>query len=199
MKLPFQVGITGGIGSGKSTVAKIFSALGVPMYDADSRAKSLMNTDSVLIDQIKQEFGEVAYVNNQLDRKHLAKQVFGFPERLKKLNSIVHPRVAVDYSSWVQSHANKPYVLKEAALLFESGSASQLDTVIVVTSPQALRIKRVMQRDGRTEAEVRKIIGEQWPQEKLLALGHYEILNNEIQAVIPQVLKLNSVFLKSVE
>jgi dephospho-CoA kinase len=199
MKRPLQVGITGGIGSGKSTVAKIFLALGIPVYDADSHAKLLMNTDPILIDQIKQEFGEAAYVNDQLDRKYIAKQVFGFPDRLKKLNSFVHPRVAVDYSNWVQSHINKPYVLKEAALLFEAGSAAQLDTIIVVTSPEALRIKRVMQRDGRTEAEVKKIIGEQWPQEKLVKLGQHEIRNDEKVAVIPQVLELHSAFLKTVE
>jgi dephospho-CoA kinase len=199
MKRPLQVGITGGIGSGKSTVAKIFSALGIPVYDADSRAKLLMNADPILIDRIKQEFGEVAYVNGQLDRKYLAKQVFGFPDRLKKLNSFVHPCVAVNYSNWVLGHVNKPYVLKEAALLFEAGSASQLDTIIVITSPEALRIKRVMERDGRTEDEVKKIISEQWPQEKLVKLGQHEIRNDEKTAVIPQVLKLHTTFLKTVE
>ena len=156
MARPLQVGITGGIGSGKSTVAKIFNVLGIPVYDADSRAKALMNTDSILIEQIKKEFGDAAYTNGQLDRKYLAQQVFGFPERLKKLNSFVHPRVAEDYSTWVQSHADKHYVLKEAALLFEAGSAAQLDTIIVVTAPEEVRIKRVMQRDGRTETEVKK-------------------------------------------
>jgi dephospho-CoA kinase len=192
--LPLQVGITGGIGSGKSTVAKVFAALGVPVYDADSRAKLLMSSDPVLIDQIKKEFGDAAYADGQLNRKYLASQVFGNPERLKKLNSLVHPRVADDYSAWVQSHANKKYVLKEAALLFETGSASQLDTIVVVTAPEALRIKRVMQRDGRTEVEVMKIISEQWPQEKLLALAQHEIRNDETVAVVPQVMRLHSEF-----
>jgi dephospho-CoA kinase len=194
MKSPLQVGITGGIGSGKSTVAKVFAALGVPVYDADSRAKLLMNSDSVLIDQIKKEFGDAAYADGQLNRKYLASQVFGDPDRLKKLNGFVHPRVAEDYSTWVKGHANKKYVLKEAALLFEAGSAAQLDTIIVVTSPEALRIKRVMQRDGRSEPEVMKIISEQWPQEKLLSLAQHEIRNDETMAVVPQVMRLHAKF-----
>lgn len=194
MRYPYQVGITGGIGSGKSTVAKIFAALGVPVYDADSRAKLLMNSDSALIDQIKKEFGDAAYADGQLNRKYLASQVFGNPERLKKLNGFVHPRVAQDYNAWVQSHASKKYVLKEAALLFETGSSAQLDAIIVVTAPEALRIKRVTQRDGRTEAEVMKIISEQWPQEKLLDLAQHEVRNDETMAVIPQVMRLHSDF-----
>jgi dephospho-CoA kinase len=194
VKSPFQVGITGGIGSGKSTVAKVFSALGAPVYDADSRAKVLMGTDSVLIDQIKKEFGDAAYADGQLNRKYLASQVFGNPERLKKLNGLVHPRVTEDYSAWVQRHDNKKYVLKEAALLFEAGSAAQLDTIIVVTAPETLRIKRAMQRDGRSEAEVRKIISEQWPQEKLLSLAQHEVRNDETLAVVPQVMRLHSEF-----
>lgn len=194
MKLPYQVGITGGIGSGKSTVAKIFSALGVPVYDADSNAKSLMNTDEVLRQQIKQEFGDAAYSNNQLDRKYLAQQVFGDTERLKKLNSFVHPRVALHYKQWVESNSQKPYVLKEAALLFESGSATQLNTIIVVTAPEALRISRVMQRDGRTEGEVKKIIDQQWPQEKLAERANHIIKNDEHELVLPQVLRLHELF-----
>jgi dephospho-CoA kinase len=193
--LPYQVGITGGIGSGKSTVAGIFSALGVPVYDADTHAKVLMHTDAILVDQVKKEFGQAAYTAGQLDRKYLAQQVFGFPERLKKLNSFVHPRVAGHYQQWVQANSNKPYVLKEAALLFESGSAAQLNTIIVVTSPEALRIKRVMQRDNRSEAEVIKIISEQWPQQKLIAQANHFIQNDEQLAVLPQVLKLHQQFL----
>jgi dephospho-CoA kinase len=194
MNKPYQVGITGGIGSGKSTVAKIFFALGVPVYDADSRAKAIMNTDAVLIQQIRTEFGHAAYINNQLDRKYLAQQVFGFPERLKKLNALVHPRVGADYAAWVQQHSHKKYLLKEAALLFESGSAAQLDAIIVVTAPEDVRIKRVMQRDGRSEADVKRIISEQWPQEKLLALANHTVRNDERTAVIPQVLNLHQVF-----
>lgn len=197
MNNPYQVGITGGIGSGKSTVAKIFATLGIPVYDADARAKALMHTDAQLIAKIKREFGEPAYVNNQLDRKYLAQQVFGFPERLKKLNEWVHPSVGLDYAQWVQTYPQAPYVLKEAALLFESGSAAQLDAVIVVTAPETLRIKRVMQRDGRTEVEVKRIISEQWPQEKLLGLAQHEIRNDESEAVIPQVLRLHAMFIRA--
>jgi dephospho-CoA kinase len=197
MNKPFQVGITGGIGSGKSTVARIFSVLGVPVYDADSRAKAIMNTDAVLIHQIKTEFGDATYINNQLDRKYLARQVFGFPERLQKLNALVHPRVGIDYAAWVQRHSHKKYLLKEAALLFESGTAAQLDAIIVVTAPEDVRVKRVMQRDGRTEAEVKRIISQQWPQEKLLSLSGYEVRNDESITVIPQVLQLHQVFMQA--
>ena len=194
MTIPFQVGITGGIGSGKSTVAKIFSTLGVPVYDADTHARALMNSDPVLVELIKNEFGEGAYSNNQLNRRYLAQQVFGFPDRLKKLNDFVHPRVAIDYGQWAQGHPGKRYVLKEAALLFETGSAAQLNTVIVVTAPEELRIKRVMQRDGRSETEVKRIVDQQWPQEKLVALAQYEIRNSETEAVLPQVLRLHTKF-----
>jgi dephospho-CoA kinase len=196
MALPFQVGITGGIGSGKSTVAAIFLCLGVPVYDADSHAKQLMNTDDLLVQQIKAAFGTLAYdATGKLDRKFLADQVFGVPERLEKLNSLVHPRVAVDYTSWVHSQDNKPYILKEAALLFEAGSAKQLDKIIVVTAPQALRVKRVMIRDKRKEQEVLNIINRQWSESKSLSLADYVITNDDSTAVIPQVLELNKVLL----
>ena len=198
MPTPSQVGITGGIGSGKSTVANIVACLGVPVYNADTRAKSLMVNDATLINQIKQEFGDKAYdFSSSLNRKFLAEQVFGFPERLEKLNALVHPHVAKDYHHWLGRHQTKPYILKEAALLFESGSALTLDKIIAVTAPEALRLQRVMERDGRTKIEVQNIMHRQWPQAEIVSRADYIIVNDGAYAIIPQVLKLHAVFNRS--
>jgi dephospho-CoA kinase len=195
MPSPLQIGITGGIGSGKSTVAAIFAGLGVPVYDADSHAKLVMTTDQILANQIKREFGNLCYgADGKLDRKYLAAQVFGFPERLAKLNSLVHPRVEIDYQQWLTLHKTHRYILKEAALLFESGSASKLNKVIVVTAPERVRTKRVMNRDGRTETEVKDIINRQWPESQSVAEADYLINNDETTALMPQVLKLHNEF-----
>jgi dephospho-CoA kinase len=194
MPVPFQVGLTGGIGSGKSTVAAIFSCLGVPVYDADSHAKGVMTTDGILIEQIKKEFGNLAYeASGNLNRKFLADQVFGFPEQLEKLNKLVHPRVAENYKQWVEQHQEKPYILKEAALLFESGSVRRLNKIIVVTAPKALRIARVMNRDHRSEQDVNNIMQRQWTEEKITAGADYVIVNDESSAIMPQVLDLHQV------
>ena len=196
MHPPRQVGITGGIGSGKSTIATIFSCLGVPVYDADSRAKTIMTTDEILIEQIKKEFGKQAYDEaGNLNRKFLAEQVFTSPEQLEKLNAMVHPRVAENYQQWLNSQKSKRYVLKEAALLFETGSAAQLDKIFSVTAPEPLRIKRVMARDHRSEQEVKNIIQRQWPENQITNKADYVIVNDEVSAVIPQVLGLHGVLL----
>jgi dephospho-CoA kinase len=135
MRKPLQIGITGGIGSGKSVVCKIFSALNVPVYDADSHAKKLMTTDGILISGIKKEFGDLSYDSQgNLNRVYLASHVFHDEQKLAKLNSLVHPRVALDYQQWVEKNTQYPYVLKEAALLFEAKSNQWLDAVIVVSA-----------------------------------------------------------------
>lgn len=199
MPLPFQVGITGGIGSGKSTVAEIFKCLKIPVYNADSRAKALMNSDARLKAQIESEFGRQSYDNSgSLDRRYLAESVFGFPDRLEKLNALVHPSVAEDYRQWVLSQKT-PYVLKEAALLFESGSSKQLDKIILITAPEDLRVKRVKSRDKRSEEEVRNIIHSQWSQEKSIALADFVIKNDEETALIPQVLQTHQEILKLIK
>ena len=154
MQTPKQIGITGGIGTGKSLVCRIFQCFGVPAYDADSHAKELMTTDGILISNIKKEFGELSYnTDGSLNRNYLSSRVFNDAEQLKKLNQLVHPRVAIDYKRWVDKKVGAQYILKEAALLFEAGSNQQLDKVIVVTAPEMLRIQRVLKRDRhRTEA-----------------------------------------------
>jgi len=193
MHKPIQIGITGGIGSGKSLVCRIFHVLGVPVYDADSRAKKLMTTDGILIDQIKKEFGTLSYdETGALNRELLSKTVFNYPDKLAKLNAMVHPRVAVDYNQWMHEQRGKKYCLKEAALLFEAGSYQSLDKIIVVTAPDELRIKRVLQRDPqRTRADVEKIIKNQMPQEEKIIKADFVIKNDESELVVPQVLKLH--------
>lgn len=191
-----QIGITGGIGSGKSLVCRIFGILGAPVYDADSRAKDLMTTDGILISRIKKEFGELSYQQDgSLNREYLGEKVFNDVERLKVLNSLVHPRVAEDYDQWVRHHQHDPYVIKEAALLFEAGSYKALDKVIVVHAPSSVRIKRVLSRDRhRTEAQVREIMQNQLPDEEKLKRADFIIRNDESQPVIPQVLDLHRQF-----
>lgn len=192
-----QVGITGGIGSGKSLVCKIFQSLGIPVYDADSRAKLLMINDDVLINQIKQEFGEEAYSNGVLNRKHIGEKAFGNPEKLKKLDSLVHPRVALDYSNWA-SDQKSPYVIKEAALLFEAGSYKTLDKIIVVSASEEIKIKRIKARDPhRTEQMIRDIIKNQMPDSEKIVRADFMVINDESRLVIPQILELHQIFIRT--
>lgn len=197
MKKPLQIGITGGIGSGKSIVCRIFKALGVPVYDADSRAKSLMTTDGILISQIKKEFGVLSFrKDGSVDREYLAQTVFNDKEKLETLNGLIHPRVAEDYSNWVNQQTSV-YVLKEAALLFEAKSYQTLDKIIVVHAPRELRVSRVLQRDShRTAQQVRDIMTNQMSDEEKLKKADFRITNDESILVVPQVLELHQQFLK---
>jgi dephospho-CoA kinase len=197
MGKPLMIGITGGIGSGKSIVCKVFSSLGIPIYDADSRAKKLMTTDGILISQIKKEFGDLSYQEGgALNREFLSKTVFNDEERLQKLNGLVHPRVAEDSAKWMRSNTNYPYLIKEAALLFESGSYQTLDKIIVVRAPEEVRVQRVLKRDrNRTESDIRKIIRNQLSEEEKINRADYVIQNDETVLVIPQVLKLHEQFI----
>ena len=192
--MPLQIGITGSIGSGKSLVCKIFATLGIPVYDADSRAKYLMTTDGILISNIKKEFGELSYSpEGQLDRKYLAGTVFHDPTKLSVLNNLVHPRVAEDYLQWVNKQKETAYVLKEAALLYEADSYRSLDKIIVVYAPEPIRIKRVLQRDKhRTESQVREIMARQMPDEEKLSRADFIIWNDESKSVIQQVLVIHN-------
>ncbi len=147
MATSLKIGITGGIGAGKSTVAKVFSVLGIPIYDADTRAKWLMHNDQKLVRSIQSLFGREAYTSGSLNRELLGKVAFSNPEKLIELNALVHPRVATDYEQWTLKNTQQPYTLKEAALLFESGSYKQLHVVIYVAAPEPLRIERVLDRE----------------------------------------------------
>lgn len=190
-----KVGITGGIGSGKTTVAKIFEVLGIPVYDADAASKRLMNTDGGLMKSIRDNFGEQAYNAEGLDRAYIAAIVFNNPEKLALLNSIVHPPTIADADDWLNSQTT-PYTIKEAALLFESGSYKHLDKVIGVFSPLELRIERVMSRDNITREQVQARIDKQMPDNEKMRLCDYVITNDDTQLVIPQVLKLHEQFLE---
>ncbi len=190
MLKPFQIGITGGIGAGKSIICKIFSVLGIPTYDADSRAKAVMTTDGILIEAIKKEFGTLSYkASSELNRDYLATEVFNSPERLKKLNALVHPRVALDYENWLGKQLSAPYVLKEAALLIESGSYKSLDRLVVVSAPEDLRIKRVLGRDKhRNVAQIKNIIANQLDEAEKLKAADFIINNDDKHSLIQQVL-----------
>jgi dephospho-CoA kinase len=197
LKRPLQIGITGGIGSGKSFVCKIFACLGVHVYDADSHAKELMTTDGILVSEIKKEFGVLSYnVDGSLNRTYLSSTVFNDPERLKTLNGLVHPRVGINYEQWVDQRKDQPYVLKEAALLFEANSYKSLDKVIVVHANEALRLQRVLNRDHhRTADQVLAIIKNQMPEEEKLKRADFMIRNDETTLLIPQVVELHHRFI----
>lgn len=185
-----KVGITGGIGAGKSIVAKLFQLYGIKIYNADYFAKYLMQTDAVLIQQIKVIFGEDVYTDKKLNRKKLARVVFADSSKLQQLNNIVHPAVAKHSLVWMEQQTG-PYVLKEAALLFETGSYKLLDYTILVTAPEKIRIERVMQRDKTDEESVKKRIEKQLPDNEKIALSDFIITNNNSSPVIPQVNSLH--------
>lgn len=190
--LPKQIGITGGIGAGKSTVARVFSLLGIPVYHADDRAKWLMAHSPSLIEGIKTHFGQESFTaDGNLNRAYLAEKVFSNIDSTNIMNSLVHPAVGDDFTIWA-SQQHSPYVLKEAALLFETGSYQELDSVIMVTAPESLRIFRVALRDPqRTAEQIKGIIEKQWPEEKKLPLADFVVDNGDKKMVIPQILRIH--------
>jgi dephospho-CoA kinase len=188
-----RIGLTGGIGSGKSVVAKVFETLGIPVYYADDAAKKLMNTNADLKAAIIKNFGEASYNNGELDRKYMASVVFNDTEKLEVLNSLTHPATIRDAEEWMKKQTS-PYIIKEAALLFESGANKNLDYVIGVYAPLPLRIKRVIARDGATEEDIMKRINRQMDEEEKMKRCNFVITNNEEELVIPQVLELHKKF-----
>lgn len=185
-----RIGLTGGIGSGKSTVAHIFNVLGIPIYDADAAAKRLMAEDELLKKRILNVFGEKAYLKGKLNRKFLSDVVFNDETKIKLLNSLVHPATIKDANEWMKKQ-NAPYLIKEAALIFESGSDKFLDLVIGVRSPLSLRIERTMKRNHITAEEVRERMKFQMDESKKMALCDFIIENDEKEMLIPQVLHLH--------
>lgn len=189
-----KIGITGCIGSGKSTVSRIFAQLGIPVYNADTRARELMVHDPEVTERIRALFGSAAYLTDgSLNRKHISGLAFHNADLLVKLNAAVHPAVFADFDSWCAAQ-HTPYVLKEAALMFETDSYKQLDEVIVVTAPEELRISRAMERDGTSREAVLNRMNSQLSEAEKLARGQYEIRNNEQELLIPQVLALHQRF-----
>ena len=195
---PLKIGITGGIGTGKSIVCKIFELLGIPIYDADARAKWLLTHDEELIKQVKQHFGENVYLSandNQLDKKFLSDRIFKNPNQLDLLNSLVHPKVMDDHEKWQKSNIHHPYIIKEAALLYESGSYKYLDKIITVYAPVPLRIERILKRGPhRTESDIKAIMAAQISDEEKVKKADYVIYNDDKKMVIPQVLELHNKF-----
>lgn len=190
------IGITGGIGSGKSIICKVFALLGVPIYEADTQARYLMNTNVEIIKSLKNVFGENIYTQNgELDRRFVATEIFSYPEKVLLLNSIVHPKVAEDFKNWKEKHEKSEYVMNEAALMFESGSYKRMDKVVTVFSPLTLRKKRIKLRDTqRTDQEIENIIQKQLPEEEKLERADFVIENDEKKALLPQILQLDYLF-----
>ena len=185
-----RVGLTGGIGSGKSTVAQIFEVLGIPVYYADIAAKKIMNEDEGLRSAIKNIFGEQAYANNILDRKYISSIVFSDPAKLQQLNALVHPATKKDGEAWMQEQTS-PYAIHEAALIFEAKVSDRLDLVIGVSSPIELRIKRATERDKVSREEVLKRMEQQLDEEVKMSKCDFVLINDEQQLLIPQVLTLH--------
>jgi len=192
----FKIGLTGNIGSGKTTVAKVFELLGIPVFYADDEAKKAMVTDEILIGSIKQTFGAESYFDDgSLNRKHIAAIVFNNEVDLKKLNALVHPATFRAFDNWLLHIKHAPYVIKEAALLFESDSYKMCDRTLLVSAPLENRIARVMQRDNVSREEVEKREARQFTEDKKRQMANDIIINDDWQLVTPQVLELHRLYL----
>jgi dephospho-CoA kinase len=183
-------GITGGIGSGKTTVCAVFEVLGVPVYYADDESKRLLDVPHIS-EAIIKIFGEGVISEGKIDRKKMAALVFNDAEKLHQLNEIMHPAVKKHFAGWCEQHKNVPYVLKEAAILFESGTYKNVQKVITVTAPVEMRINRVMQRDKLAKEEVEKRIASQWSDEEKIKHSDFVIQNNEEQLIIPGIIQIH--------
>ncbi|MBT5858231.1 MAG: dephospho-CoA kinase [Flavobacteriales bacterium] len=188
-----KIGITGGIGSGKTYISNIFKSLGISLFNSDIEAKRLMNSSKKLISQIKKEFGEDIYTNGNFNKDKLSSIVFSNSDKLQKLNSLVHPIVKEEFNNW-RKRQTSPFVIKEAAILFESNSHLELDAVICVSAPFDLRIKRLLKRDNSSEMEIKKRIENQISQEEKENLSDYIIINDEKELLLPQIIKLHKLF-----
>lgn len=190
-----KVGLTGNIGSGKSTVTRIFETLGVPVYHADEEAKKFLSEKKIQL-AIKEKFGGTVFSGSTIDRKKLASAVFGDQDAIAFLNSLIHPRVREDLKVWFDHHVQYSYVIQEAAILFESGFYREFDKIITVAAPVELAIQRVMQRDGVGKEEIEKRMHHQWALERKIELSQYVIYNDQDYLVIPQVLAIHNELIK---
>lgn len=185
-----KIGLTGGIGSGKSTVAKIFETIGIPVFYADEAARNAVNENELLKQKIKEIFGEASYTNGILNRKYIADIVFKDAFQLEKLNALIHPVTIAMAEEWMQQQAT-PYVIKEAAILFESGAAAGLDYIIGVFAPKHLRLQRVMHRDHVNRDAVLERMNRQIDEDMKMKLCDFVLTNDEQQLLIPQVVALH--------
>lgn len=191
-----KIGITGGIGSGKTTVCRIFEALGIPVYYADQEARKLMVSKPILIEQIKQLFGQEAYQNGQINRPYIANIVFQDKKKLNQLNDIVHPAIGDDFLEWADSQVGAPYVVEEAAVMIESGNHQLMDKIILVTAPIDIKVERVKKRDQTTEEQIQNRIKSQLSDEERMPFIDYVIENDNVQHLIPQIINLHKTFLQ---
>jgi dephospho-CoA kinase len=188
---PIQVGITGGIGSGKSVVCQVLKVLGIPVYNADEESKKILDSDEKVIEAVIHLIGPDAYVSKGCaNRTYIAGVVFNHPEKLQALNAILHPAVQDHYRNWVTTHKDSAVVAKEAAIMFESGSYKDMNAVVAVTAPLEIRINRVVERDGKNRNEIQKIIERQLSQDEVVKRSDFVICNDDQQLVIPQLLQI---------
>ena len=190
-----KIGLTGGIGSGKSTVAKIFETLKIPVYYSDYWAKELINSNSVIIEALTQKYGNDIYLNGKINKEKFASIIFSDKKELEFVNSIVHPEVKKHFDAWCneQSQHQAGYIIKEAAILFESGAYKQVDKIITVSANIPVRVSRVVQRDKIPEELVYKKIKNQMTDEEKIKRSDFVIYNNPEDLLIPQVLKIHKV------
>lgn len=197
MDLPLLIGVTGGIGSGKSMVCRLFECLDIPVYYADSRAKWLTNNDPEIREKVVALLGPEAYDSEgKYNTRFVASSVFKNELLLKELNAIIHPVVLRDTKAWVIQNVGAPYVVKEAAIMAKAGQANAVDVVVVVEAPVGLRVQRILQRDQRPEQEIRAIIERQVSDESRREIADYVVNNDDASELIPQVLHLHDLFLK---
>mgnify|MGYP003630373243 FL=1 len=194
---PTIVGLTGGIGSGKTTVANYFKALDVPVYIADNEAKALMDRSKVIKRKLIKLLGDSAYVEDTLNKPFIASQIFSNQALLKKMNAIVHPKVAKHFSNWVKKQ-NAPYVISEVAIIFENGSQGKYDYIITVVAPEQTRLNRVIKRDNSSEAKVKAIMNNQWTDQQKTECSDFVINNTDLKDTKLQVQNIHSKLLKSI-
>lgn len=188
----YVVGLTGGIGSGKTIVSEVFKSIGIPVYNSDIEAKILMNTDSDIINKLKMIFGYNIYNSeNQLDRKKLADLIFNNKDKLNTVNSIVHPPVKKHFQIWMNKQ-NSLYVIKETAILFESGTYKDVDKIITVSAPLSLRIKRLILRDNSNKKKIMERIKNQLNDEYKIKNSDFVINNNNEELILPQILSIHN-------
>lgn len=190
------VGLTGGIGSGKTTVAEVFKRLNVPVYNSDIEAKKLMNSNSEIKTKLILEFGDKVYLNNTLNKKFLAEIIFNDKQKLEFVNSVVHPIVISHFNNWTKKQTTK-YVVKENAILFESGMQKYVDIIITVVAPQEIRIQRVKKRDNTTYAEIKSRINNQISDKEKVKQSDFIIHNDNLQLVFPQIIKIHKEIMKN--